>query len=142
MSEILNDRLVRLADLTDNEAATMDELCQRVADGESLTEICKAWDVPRSRIAAWVGSSPAREASYHAAQALHADALMSEVVGIADGASEDVQRDRLSVDTRMKVASKLYRARFGDSMQHTGKGDAPLAIQVIERTIIDPKDSV
>jgi hypothetical protein len=57
-------------------------------------------------------------------------ALAQESVKIADdgGSPEagEVQRDKLRIDTRLKLASKLNRARYGDAVEHKHTGSVSL----------------
>lgn len=53
-----------------------------------------------------------------------------------------VQKQRLQVDTRKWLLSKLAPQKYGDKLELTGDPDRPLAIQKIERIIVDvPKNS-
>jgi hypothetical protein len=104
---IQNDKALRFIEMTQNEAETMDVICQRVADGDSLTDICKDWNLPRSRVAAWIASGPNRKGAYETALALWADALVAQCVPIADeGCAEDQAHRKLRIDTRFKAAER------------------------------------
>ena len=56
MGELTSDRIARYAERIAQERETLEELAVRVAEGESLVEVCRAWDVPYGRIAAWVAA--------------------------------------------------------------------------------------
>ncbi len=136
---VMQDRIARFVALIEREDATLDEIAQRVIGGESLLAICAAWDVPYSRVAAWIAATPERAAAYEGAMRLRSDFEAEKALDIADGEGEDVARDKLRVDTRMKLIAKWHRQRYGDTITHAGSKDAPLIIQTIERVIIDPK---
>lgn len=92
---------------------------QRVAGGETLKEICEGQKQPYSLVAKHLASTPALNAEYEAARRIWADSLAQETVGIADaveGADEaaHVSAAKLRVDTRLKLAGKLDRERYGE----------------------------
>lgn len=98
-------------------------LMQRVAMGETLREVCEGQGIAYSLVAKHIAGTPTLKAEYDAALQIWADALAQETVGIADGATpETVGPAKLQVDTRLKVAGKLYRERYGEQ--------APVAVQV------------
>ncbi|SRR5258708_23386 len=139
-SPIRADRVARYAALIEAEGATLEELAQRVADGDSLVAICKDWDVPYGRFASWVASDPARNDVYEGALRIYTDAMAFEARDIADTTqlgerrkttdegTEVVEEDmlghrKLRVETRLKLMAKWHRARYGDSLvvQHQGE---------------------
>ena len=134
------DRVARYAALIEAEAATLEEMAQRVAEGEGLPAICKDWDIPYGRFSAWLAADPARNDVYEGALRLYTDAMAFEARDIADRTelgqttregpegtvttSEDMLGHRkLRVDTRLRLMAKWHRARYGDSVQveHTGE---------------------
>lgn len=91
----------------------------RVAEGEALREICGSQGIPYSLVAQWIAQTPALKAQYDAALKLWADRLAQEAVGIADdveGADEasHVTAAKLRVETRLKLAGKWDRERYGE----------------------------
>ncbi len=106
----------------------MQEVVRCVTEGRTLRQVAKEWKVPYGRLAQWVVEDAERTAQYEGALRIWADALAQEAVAIADeqGAVEkegggtydpDVGRDKLRIDTRLKIASKLYRDRYGEKVQ-------------------------
>ena len=86
---------------------------QRVCDGETLKEIAKAWGLPVGRFTEWVLMK--HEGMYDAALKVRADQLAHEALERADGAdAESVGPAKLQVDTRLKLAGKWDRARYGE----------------------------
>lgn len=94
----------------------MDEISQRMGDGEGLPAICKGWDVPYSRVLSWLMADEKRYAVYERALEVAAHALVSEGVGIAD-AAKDVPKARLQVDTRFRTAQFHAREKYGEKAQ-------------------------
>jgi hypothetical protein len=105
--------------------STMGVVVQRLAEGETLKQIAKAWQVPYGRFAEWIVEDRERSEQYSAALKLWGDALAQEMVQIADGAEADrdaVAKAKLQTDVRMRLASKWARDRYGESteVRHTG----------------------
>jgi hypothetical protein len=112
---------------------TMSVISQRVAEGETLKEIALAWQVPAGLLLRWVQEDDERWAEYERSLALRADALIAETVAISDEQNEvvkengqtfdpDVPRDKLRIDTRLKVAARYDRRRFGNTDSEGGGG--------------------
>jgi hypothetical protein len=90
---------------------------QRLTDGEApetLLQIARALEIPRGLFVEWFSTEHAN--LYDAALKVRAGEYGEEAVSIADGATpETVAVERLRADTRLKVASKWDRPRYGDS---------------------------
>ena len=94
---------------------------QRVAEGETLKQICKSRRWPYSVVARWVGETPEVMKAYEFALRLWADSLAVETVDLADGTDPtEVGLGKLKTDVRMKLASRLDRARYGDKVEVSG----------------------
>ncbi len=107
----MRDVIQRWAEIAE-QPNTGEILWSRIADGETLQAIAKAWAVPTGRMVRWVLSDPDRTQAYKQAQEAAAHALIAEVVAIADE-GDDTQRDRLRIETRFKVAAAHARDRYG-----------------------------
>ena len=102
---------------------TVSVVFQRVCDGESLRVIAKAWGVPVGRFTEWVLMK--HEGMYDAALKVRADQLAHEALEKADGAdAESVGPAKLQVDTRLKLAGKWDRSRYGEVL----KVDRPITV--------------
>lgn len=100
---------------------------QRVAEGESLKEIAKSWQVPVGRFTEWFTTEHA--GLYDAALKVRADQLAHEALDTADGAdAETVGPSKLQVQTRQWLASRWDRARYGEQVQHQLSGRAVLKV--------------
>lgn len=122
-NEIRSDRIARyLAKIAPEcEVETLDEMVQRMTgmvDGDGvvvmqgLPEICRSWDVPYGKVLLWLMSDEKRYELYKRALEVQAHALVSETVGIADE-GVDTQRDKLRIETRLKVAEKHAPGMYG-----------------------------
>ncbi len=107
----MHEVMQRWAEIVE-QPGTEEVLWSRIADGETLQAIAKAWAVPTGRMVRWVLSDPDRTVAYKQAQEAAAHALIAEVVAIADE-GDDTQRDRLRIETRFKVAAAHARDRYG-----------------------------
>jgi hypothetical protein len=102
-----------------------EEICRRIAEGESLVRICEDDHMPgRTAVTMWIIDDREGFANNYArarmAQAVH---YAEEIVQIADQKDpEDVARDRLRVDTRKWYLSKVLPKIFGDKLDldHSG----------------------
>lgn len=143
-------------------------ICDKLAEGYSLVEICEASNMPgRSTVHSWlyqgnllVQKAAALEGAekaallanplvtfldnYVRAREVQADTFMDETVAIADDSRNDwierfdkrtgerqvvpnvehIQRSKLRVETRMKVAANLNPKKWGQRVETTIKGDA------------------
>jgi hypothetical protein len=115
-----------------------DEICARIAKGESLRAICadeeSGWLPAQSTVYEWLKANEAFSEQYTRAREAQADHYVDEIIAIADQPNvrtdpegnvvhSDPQRDRLRVDTRKWVASKLAPKKYGDKQQveHSGE---------------------
>lgn len=99
----------------------------RLCDGESLKQIARAWQVPKGPFVLWYMS--VHRQLFDDAERVRAQDLKAEALEISDEQNEverpgggtfdpDVQRDKLRVDTRLKLLEKLDRERFGRFTKH------------------------
>lgn len=139
---------------------TADIICARLANGESLRSVCRDEQMPDcATVFAWMRRFPDFLKQYARAKEESADALVEEIMDIADDGTNDwmeqkdkegaitswrengeaIQRSKLRVDTRKWIASKLKAKKYGDKLAVGGAEDLP-AIQVtkVERAIVRP----
>lgn len=111
-----------------------DDICERLANGESLRRICLTPNYPRqATVFRWIAANDKFREQYARAREAQADTLADEIIDIADGkraeyegGEADVARDRLAMDARKWVASKLKPKIYGDKMLHGSDPDNPL----------------
>jgi len=107
-----------------------DEICTRLANGESLRAICNSERddfIPSiGTVLRWVTEQPQFREQYVKAREIQAETHADDIVSIADGSGADdsikTARDRLRVDARKWVASKLLSKKYGDKVEveHSG----------------------
>ena len=107
-----------------------DEICVRIAEGESLRKICKDEKMPSLvSVWRWLNESETLSKQYTRAREEQAETFVDEILDIADDNKDDtyldengkliinqevIARSRLRVDSRKWIASKLKPKRFGD----------------------------
>jgi phosphoribosylaminoimidazole-succinocarboxamide synthase len=118
----------------------MADICEQIAQGKSLREICKADGMPApSTVCLWLSEDDKLAEQYAHAREQQADLYADEIIEIADTAkNEDAQVARLRVDARKWKASKLAPKRYGDKMDLNHGGT--LKIEGVRRTIYDPRN--
>ncbi len=127
----------------------METIFERMADGESLREICRSKGMPNmSTVMRWLdepGNAPMRE-QYARAREQMLEHWATKIVDIADegaGGDEDdpvkVNRARLRIDTMKWLMSKLSPRKYGDKVEVEHGGKVGLGITKIERIVVDPR---
>ena len=100
-----------------------DEICFRLAEGESLNAICKDKEMPaRFTVIRWaLDVDHEFSDKYDQARKVQAELLGDELFDIADDDSADVNRSRLMVDTRKWYLSRIV-PRFKDKQEIETQG--------------------
>lgn len=105
-----------------------DYLCEQIALGRSLRSICLNDDgMPHmSTVFKWLGDVPAFSENYVRAREAQADALVDDMVDIADDKSLDPQDRRVRIDTRKWLAGKMRPKKYSDKTLIGSDPDNPL----------------
>ena len=107
------------------------EVCDRIAEAKSLRVIEREPGMPsKTTILRWLGDDSKFRGSYALARGLAADALVDEMLSIADNVDEDPQSRRVRIDTRKWLASKLAPKKYGDKveLEHSGGHNITITI--------------
>ena len=112
-------------------ADTASVVFQRLAEGETLGEIAKAWEVPRGRFVEWYMTEHVER--YDAALKVLAQEDAQETVRIADEAPvEDSSKTKLRIDARKWRSGKYDRERYGERTEVKHSGLVPtLTIEIV-----------
>lgn len=122
-------------------AALGGRICALLEEGLSVSKICEAPGMPhKSSVIRWAHDEahPFAQQYAHArarGYRLHAD----EIVDIADEVVSDavqVSRNKLRIDARKWVLSKLFPKEYGDKIEVAADPEAPFT--VIETIIVQP----
>lgn len=152
---------------SDYTAEVATSICNRLAIGESLREICSTEDMPdKATVFRWLASNAEFRDQYQIARLVQADYYSEDIIEISDDGTNDwmarrsesekgagvntgwvlngehVQRSRLRVDTRKWVAARLNPKKYGDKLvnEHSGPDGGPIeTVTEIKRTIVDPR---
>lgn len=106
------------------------EICARMSGGESFASIRRDLGIPRGTTDKWVAQVPEIKAAFQMARDEGYDAIADRLRETARGkgeSTEDVQRDKLIIDTDLKLLAKWDPRRYGDKVQlanHEG-GELP-----------------
>jgi hypothetical protein len=124
------------------------EICERLSEGQSLREICRADDMPgKSTVMRWLAERAEFRDQYARAREIQADHFADEILEIADDGTNDwverknadgstyetinqdhVQRSRLRIDARKWLMSKMVPKKYGDKQTLAGDPENPLNI--------------
>lgn len=135
-----------------------DDICERLADGESLRSICRDEGMPgKATVFRWLQKHESFRDQYTRARESQADALFDEILDIADeqctmvraskhGSRDDdgdgntevvydtvaVQRNRLRIDARKWMAGKMRPKVYGDKPIDVQDGEeaAPVPVNI------------
>lgn len=110
-----------------------DEICERLADGESLRSICSDEHMPnKATVFRWLASNHLFSDQYVRAREVQADALFDDVLSIADDGrndwmkehgkddagwvmnGENIRRAQIRIDARKWMAGKLRPKKYGE----------------------------
>jgi len=102
-----------------------DEICERIANGESLRKICKNDKMPNlTSVWKWLNNDEELSKQYARAREEQAEYYADEITEICDAEmpmdafgkidAGAVNQARLKIDSRKWIASKLKPKKFGD----------------------------
>lgn len=131
------------------------EICDLIADGLSLREICRREGMPdKTTVLRWLASREEFRIQYAHARELQADAFAEEILEIADDATNDwmmrqngdgepptkvadhehISRSKLRVDARKWLMSKMAPKKYGDKLIHAGDADNPMRMSFDDKS--------
>lgn len=119
-----------------------EEICSIIATtNKALATICAENEhfPVIATIFRWLDRIPSFREQYARAKEHQADFLADEIITISDHVAEDhtpftganvVNRDKLRVDARKWIASKLKPKKYGEKIELSGDKENPIAIQI------------
>ena len=128
---------------------TANQICNRLAGGESLRSITEDPTMPsRQTIYSWMTARPAFLDQYVRAREEQAESMADEIVAIADETPETtpvfnrdgeqidikldsayIQWQRNRIDARKWTAAKLRPKKYGDRVVHAGDDENPVVLE-------------
>ena len=122
------------------------EVLAGMRNGLSLRQSSENANVKAQTFLSWVDQDKDLSEQYARARSDIIDKIADDIIKIADeemiptgeGKVDNamVQKQRLRVDTRKWLLSKLAPKKYGDKLELTGDDKSPLTIQRIERVIV------
>lgn len=131
----------------------VNEICKRIAVGESLRSICDDAQMPEKiTILRWLSSDsfPGFSTQYAKARQQGLEVMADDLNDIADHGTNDwmakndpqnpgyaangehIARSRLRIDTRKWIMSKLAPKKYGERLEVAGDPESPLVKQIDE----------
>lgn len=115
---------------TDYNDKTAEEICDRLAVGESMRQICNDDAMPnRSSVLRWMATYEDFAAKCAHARDLQADLMDDKILEIADDALKglvDVQAAKVAISAYQWRAAKLKPKKYGDKTQTEHSGSIAL----------------
>lgn len=119
-----------------------DAICEHIAHGGSLVKWCKENETGYSTVMQWLKAHKEFADNYTHAREHQADYLAEEIQDIADEINLETDegavvkldatalaRNRLRVDTRKWIASKMKPKKYGDRTIHAGDDENPIVMK-------------
>jgi hypothetical protein len=150
-TEIMTERKPRKAPVR-RKPEEKEALAKAIIDGMAIEGLscfksCEAVGVPIGTFIGWTVENEKLAESYARARETLIERMAAETLAIADapvGSTEHgttdsgaVQKQRLQVDTRKWMLSKLAPKKYGDKVTLAGDGENPLKVQTVRRVVID-----
>jgi hypothetical protein len=134
----------------DREKVSKEVLFFMTEENCSLRQACKNAGVPFGTFLGWVDADPVLAEQYTRARTILLEHMAEDTLLIADEAvgsldnggtdSGAVAKQRLQVDTRKWLLSKLAPRKYGEKITQevTGADGGPVQFQQVRRIIVDP----
>ena len=117
-----------------------DEICSRIANGETLRAICREEGKP-SWVAVynWLNADDDFALRFARAREDGHDAISEDCLHIADAGVNDTQRDKLRIETRLKLLAKWNPKKWGEKLDltHAGAIKSERELTEADRALID-----
>lgn len=107
-----------------------DLICERVADGKSVREVCSEAGMPdRMTFNRWRKLKPELEEQYALCRIDREDAIFDDIQWIADY-EKDPRRAKVMIEAREWKLARMNGKKYGNRIQqeHTGEGGGPLQL--------------
>ena len=129
----------------DNRRELEERICEILARGHSMSEICRRKDIPaESTVYKWLAEGGAFSERYAHAREQQADFYADEIIEIADNCppeTGEVAKAKLKIDARKWKATRLAPKKYSEKTELDLKStDGSMTPIKITRVIIDPKE--
>ena len=121
----------------DNRRELEERICEMLARGRSMAEICRRKDMPaESTVYKWLAEGGAFSERYAHAREQQADLYADEIIEIADKCPpihEEIAKAKVRIDTRKWKAARLAPKKYGDRLGL----NATAAVKIETRSLAD-----
>ena len=115
-----------------------EKVCERMADGASLREVCRDNAVPESTVRQWVRDDrDGFAARYQGARVLQIESFGDQIIEIGNREDLDPQDKRVRCDNLKWLMSKLLPKRYGDRLLVAGDAENPLQVLHQQVSLVD-----
>lgn len=108
-------------------------ICEQLAEGIPLAEICRAPDMPRpGTVRLWMRNDEKINDAIACAREDGEDRITADIRLIArkkGDSTDDVARDKLIIDTDLKLLAKWNPKKYGDRMAFAGDAENPMEMK-------------
>ena len=105
----------------DNRRELEERICEMLARGHSMAEICRRKDMPaESTVYKWLAEGGAFSERYAHAREQQADLYADEIIKIADDCTpthEEIAKARVRIDARKWKAARLAPKKYGEKSE-------------------------
>ena len=106
-----------------------EKVCERMAEGASLREVCRDNGMAESSVRQWVRDDrDGFAARYQVARTLQVESWSDQIIEIGNREDLDPQDKRLRCDNLKWLMSKLLPKRYGDRLLVAGDAENPLHV--------------
>jgi transposase-like protein len=104
-----------------------DEVCRRLAEGDSLREVCRDHGMAESSVRQWVRDNRDNFAvRYQTARVLQVEAWSDLIIEIGNRDDLDPQEKRVRIDSLKWLMSRIVPKKWGDRLLVAGEVDSPI----------------
>lgn len=110
-------------------------ICERLADGQSLVEICAGKDTPtRSMVYRWMEEHETFRDRYARARQYQAESLaddIREIMAEIRAGVLDANQGRVLIDALKWLAGKFKPKVYGEHLRHSGGDGGPITVKIL-----------
>jgi transcriptional regulator with XRE-family HTH domain len=120
------------AQLTQEQQARADVICEQVADGLTVRQIADGFGVSPSTVIRWVTLNEKISEQYARAREAASDLFENDIYDAAMAVTPDTATaDRVKIDALKWIAARRAPKRYGDKVttEHTGPNGGPIQLR-------------
>lgn len=122
-----------------------EKVCSAIADGKTIRAAAKLPGMPsKASIFRWLREHEEFQKLYEVATDERADAMIDEIVEIADNCKTDadsIRKAKLRIWARVEQAQKMKPKKYGQKMELSGNGPAGSIVVEIVRHGAQPNEA-